>query len=661
MRLNEFYMLLSCFIVTSPTSLAKLNVKNLENFDPCGLVIHYPVFSKVHKKYYSNKNIVTRLTYKPTLRHKYIHMAIFNYKIGSEDVTLPPIFRSQTYNCHLHVILSNDKDLESYFYFDHVIDGDLKQMVLKNAKLILIQTGLLRLAHTSINFLYVRNQQMFIFQFPFVKTIFEDKLEQKRLTYTYQSDSSGWVYFCTLCDDPFIDLFNGAEKRAKLALYQRRWRKRYTGHMFQVNGKLYNYQKLSLSCGDFKVTSSLIEKSCHDKEAFVETLIRLSGFNITLTYIVNVDISRLYIPNIYFETINQVVSNSDRLRYRMLQRYSSNKVAYCIYEQSHFTAQRTIWFKHVDFEVWVAMLFFILAFGVLKSIKEIKSTVNNLQYFLKSSVKNIPIGLKMLLRQSENIKVFPFLIILEISLIFILGAYENFITVELVVPPAEKSFSNITELIRNDYIYLYVNTAVSYSTNTWVEDEFNTKNRKYTQTLLHNENIYSIPAIKKYFGFKNNGKKFLFSGNDVNDFNRDLLGRINIVLGYKYRCHLMEPKDVQDFQTSPVYFTIESALATDLLQVLSRFMATGFNVFINRMTVFADNMHKQQMRQDILKSEPNSNVYADRSDVYDSTNFISIDNCLSVVYIGAGIIVLSGFVYLIETSTVAGDRILQII
>jgi len=478
------------------------NIFPLESLEYCGVLIQdfCPYTSKqgdfIHE--------VIELLH---LNQTRLHSLIINTKLSTREI-YPVWFRSMKYDCYLNVHINFG---EQFLSTIPPIKNPLKSTHQKGLFVIFVNSKAGEmLARDTWKVKVARQYRIFVCRV--TRTRHTDRYGTDRMFVLHKT-----YFFCPFCKPVLVQLTSMSRTNIlslKLRNFQKNWESSWAQHY-----------KLRLPGHDEKFCSQqnvmhLYKKipRCRLPDMRIQMIVFASGVNVTM---------KSYAGKYYdYSKLPQILDNAryhkniEYYKYSdpILKEYVRLSIIYCFNSGRVTVAETKMWTKYVPIDVWglfgLCLILSSIVFATQSSHdKSFIFGFENFVLVVNSSFKLV----RLVFRQSWSHK-WKVLGILELFVSLLISAYENSITVSVVVPLVPKPLVNTMDLYKNNYTFVVQKYMFSHVHN-WLSDEYNTVNHprvvgvntfwilsewleKYFLKQPNERNYAIVGDLSKHFDFR---------------------------------------------------------------------------------------------------------------------------------------------------------------
>jgi len=547
--------------------------------------------------------------------------------------TAPSMFKTMTYSCYLYVFLN----LENNFF------SKLHLMYLE-----------------SNNFLYKRGRFLVVTPEGIKLNISEEQLyeqldkENKVIVVTLQIrqntfDTSAAHFLCAFCNEPLL-LLNTTYNVLNTSLTDHKANKMSVIHFWGYYGNVTSDIEKIQECSNVSFSHYMNPLAfwCSYEQLIFQLIVQFSQTNITLQAI-NANLKR--IP-LFFRgdheqlVLLDIVSQGNE----KVQTYQKEGIMYCIYNDP-FQRMTDMWIMNVESQVWILLFSTIFVIAVLRTIAN-KPKLIKFQ-FLLVFLKHMWDFLRILLRQTSSEKSINLAAIEFIVFVF-LSAYENTVTVQVIVPGEVKPFSSLQELYKENYTFV-------------VLEEFMTDGSEFLLNNFNRNNKSRV--VKKFFEADTHFvMKYMFKGKQPEKYavldpyiGNNLFKLVTELTKNFLSCYTLYPRE-EAFHSKPTFYSFFSPFASQLKDGLAKLQAAGLEALLDKSLsdiIFHENMI---IKRQIKSQLPNSTYSYDLSKVKQlfheddpvRSSLIYIGNLVLFLYCAGVLIILGLLMFFLEVGIFYG-------
>jgi len=235
---------------------------------------------------------------------------------------------------------------------------------------------------------------------------------------------------------------------------------------------------------------------------------------------------------------------------------SRTRILYCINEDFKLSLNSRMWIISVAWHVWQVILVLLFAIAVVRSLRQ--SIFKNEHWsYLDCIISYLELVFRFVLRQSAS----HFCLLLglvELLVGLLLAAYENSVTVEILVPESYKPFGSTKDLFENNYTF--VTGTADYPEVGWLKSQYNNVGNHNKWVIVDASFVNQVGDPKLYYWKRKDGRKFAVADNFLSD---GLYNAIKLSSYKNHECYKMFPPD-EAFGPAPSFYVFDSVIGTDL-------------------------------------------------------------------------------------------------
>jgi len=563
----------------------------------------------------------------------------------------PAIFRSMTYMCYVHITISGPK-----FWMGSLPiwtpKGLNEQAVYKRALIIII----VRKHPRKMSYYTIDYEDMI-------------KMEHRVFMYRIMLKGDGFhrkivfskAYFlCVFCEPGIVYIGDkNVDLSTDISNFKHRWK--YATHYWQRDF----LEKISDEvCNERTITSlSSISNKCHAAQAVTQLIFHSYDKNLTVVIWDYRGNPKISYPDTRTDPSDYIHTKPD------IETYERPIIMYCDYGGAFLVAQRDMWNKNVSTVVWVALAITILVLAVLSILRDSNSYLGrSLLSILLLYLNNVVQLMRAFIRQGAAHK-WILLAFIEIMVNIMLTAYENYITVNVVVPLVPKPYSNTKQIFDNNYYFTLNGKSkvctdifptppcenyVKYRADTWLQNEYNTVNHEKVFEISKYE--FSHKWIYNLLKKNETGKKHAVVGTSQNG---DNFYFVEQTIGKMYSCYKIFPTD-KAFNEYPILISFESAISSQLIRKMKVLKASGVLTAIELVTQFNRKIKANAELKRLRSSGKLLNYKGQDFSNFLTNNLITLQHGTRPCMLGITVIIVSVVIFMLEFAYLRVDFTLKI-
>jgi len=541
----------------------------------------------------------------------------------SKEKIEPTIFPTMKYNCFIHfhcnwetyknTMYSKNPEYENHLNSRGtfiVLQFETNTKLYKGRELVLELTRPHRLFILSISVNYTSSKALVLFSI------------------------NGTSFSCVLCRDLKPLSTQNDTLKTSIADYQKDWK--YSKHHWNYQQDYNLYFKASLWCANQSAVNYFrlpLKSYCEPMHMLYILIANFTSLNISLKM---QPYNRFVVPS--FETLILGKSQSwYHYTTPMVQSLERSGIIYCLPKNSG-QRRSDIWYAIVSSRVWIIFTVTLLLILILDASFPVKKY--KLKVFVFKFSNCLWCILRSILRQTVPLK-YVYFAVLEIILALILIAYENHVTVELVIVKEPKPYSDLNELYKHNYTFVFPEEASSDAKNWLIQDILKHSQSKFVETDVSMKYTF----VDQYFWNQTKENKHAvlekYAGNMLFKY-------IRILSKFKFNCHQLHPKH-ESFEPMTYFYVFDSPLSEYLKAGLSKLHASGIDFLLRRSNkeVKDKRTNERNAYLDTIAIYP-ARIEAKKALVQNqfSNNMIHLENCVIFLYL-AGLILLIALLVLV--------------
>jgi len=365
------------------------------------------------------------------------------------EAILPTIFKSMRYDCYLHIHFSFDKGIFSTIPLEKC-KNQLTNTLYRRGLFFVIITKKPKdlFSEDELYTSYAKEHNVFVLRIK--------KKEINQLAKMY--------FFCAFCGIPLVRVPPNSESfKLNMKTVMTLWRD--ASHDWVTDSKLTVSKQQKCSSLDI-LRAYEYDFDC-DTRQFENQLLRdFTKLNFSLR-MVEYDETGFPAIEVYFNIHGVqrfIFSTPFFLQYRV------PRIVYCINADFKFTVNGRMWIQNISPHVWVLILTLLFATAIVRTVSTAyKNKSKSTWSCFASSVRLV---LRFVVRQISCHNCL-LLGLLELFFGLLLSAYENSVTVQVLVPASHKPFESTHDLYLNNYTFVIADTL--YGPEEWIKAQYNSE------------------------------------------------------------------------------------------------------------------------------------------------------------------------------------------
>jgi len=457
-------------------------------------------------------------------------------------------------------------------------------------------------------------------------------------------------YYCVFTRSVFRLKDQNNVLQTQITDYQREWQEGAT-HTWPYFGNLEGYLSNSFKCSKVSYVNYFhpTVRYCRSKQLIFQLIVTFSKLNISLKVIPH---TIYVVPGLDIVTLGGgdrgELSHWNFYSTPSLKSYEKLGMIYCLDKNVEFLRRGDIWFNILQKIIWFLLILTIFLVAVLNVLcSTLKRRIENVLEEICFEFWDI---LRTITRQTINLKDTRFLL-LEIIFVILLIVYENYVTLEIVVLKVPKPFSDLKELVNQNYTFVLDKRTLN-TASIWLKKEFNTTDDD--RRVLEADIKMQYSWIQQYFWKQSNSIfKYAvldkYAGNTYIDY-------VTMLSEHLYLCHKLYPSH-QAFWAMPDMYAFESPVSEYFRTGLSNLHASGVDLLLkNTNYEFSKYWARIQNRLE----EANDKAMKASRDVEEnnrfSNNMLRLKNWVIILCIVCALLIISFIVLFVEMLKFRGDN-----
>jgi len=606
------------------------NIFSSETFETCG------VFFEDFQPYTSEQgDFVHELLEHLHLNHKTSPQSvIIKTKLSKKEIH-PDIFRSMKYDCYLFVHVNFGNQLLSTI---PSIKNPLKSAYQKGLFVIFVKSNareVLNIDNKTWKAQLARQYRIFVFRVTLTRRNQQNQHGTGRMFVLYKT-----YFYCPFCKPVLVQLTSSGTTNIlslQLTNFQKNWESSWAKHYkLWLPGHDENF------CSHQNVMH-LYKKipRCRLPDMRIQMIVLASGINVTMKSYGSKYYDYTKLPQIFDNDRYHESREHHKLADPILKHYKYLSIVYCFNSGRVSVAETKMWTKYVPTDVWVLLGLRLISSSALYATHSSynKSAIWGFENFVQW-VNSLLKLVRLVLRQSWSHK-WKVLGILELLLSFLISAYENSITVSVVVPLVPRPLINTMDLYKNNYTFVVQQYMFSPLYN-WLSDEYNTVNHPRVVGV----NTFWILSewLEKYFLKQPNETKYAIVGDLSKHFD---FRAVTFVKEKNDTCYHMYPTE-RAFYPELFYFSFASPLASSLHKGVSWLSALGFLHASQSAEEFRASLLALEYARPLMAKYNKEITYKDLKNRRLQESLITLGNLKPVLYVMLIIIVIANVSAVVE-------------
>jgi len=599
-------------------SFGHLAAGRIFNWNTCGLFIKDLSEPSTYISYDSRSTIIRAVEIKQTIPQTFIIQTNNKSKVD----LVPNWFPTMKYDCFVHLHIHNGENLFSTIPWDFGIYKNTNVVYSRGIFVIMTLNNPKTMMYTIDDFVsqYKLQHRVFIIRYFLEVTQYKTRMFHNRMQ-----------FFCAWCSDtPFVSIKSPVNiLNANLLTFKSQWG--VNTHYWPLGANDdYDLQNIH-DC----YKKDLIEYFGEDgsKCLVVQSFYQLIGHSTGLN--MSVQAFSLWTNRVPRMIIFSPLDEDEVNSIPVLLKFFNKGLVYCIYDDLSYKRLTDMWIRNVGSEVWILLLLTVIGIIVISILTDATRNSKNLLGLFFYNCWNV---FRCVCKQGVT-HITTLCVILELMFCILQAAYENFVTVQMVVSVVQKPFASINELYNQNYTFF---VPMNESTAVWLQENYN-YTFKYWDGV--GGDMADFSTVKKYFWNKKNEEKFavldIFPTVDFTNVVRQFTGHLHV-------CYKITPQE-GPFHPEPLYADFNSAIAETLATGVKFLQGGGFVDLLEKVESYSQTLHRRSTIRELqasdqdwiaLKEKENQSLLQE--------NMISFENCSTVFCLMLTMLLISAVLLVLE-------------